>query len=297
MIDNFVDFLEKIIIKLFKLLVKALKNVFKSLLKIVFKLTKKLLINLRNYLSKKLNIPKEKFRDYYNKYILAKFLLFKKNIKLFKHKKLLVRFAIVLLFVSVLMSSYFIGPNVVKHYKSTDNSLSFVEYNTHVDNSNNSQVVQVSNTTQNEPAPAPAPEPAPAPAPEPAPTPVDTSYRWPTESNYYITTYFSRAHDGIDIAGCGWNSNIYAIYSGEVVTSSFTSTNGNYIIIKDDKGVYSMYAHLANKYVWAGQRVEKGHVIGGMGATGFATGTHLHFSTWYGYPYYGGTPFNPYSLY
>ncbi len=58
-----------------------------------------------------------------------------------------------------------------------------------------------------------------------------------------------------------------------------------------------MYAHLANKYVWAGQRVEKGQVIGGMGATGFATGTHLHFSTWYGYPYYGGTAFNPYSIY
>ena len=58
-----------------------------------------------------------------------------------------------------------------------------------------------------------------------------------------------------------------------------------------------MYAHLASRYVMPGQRVQKGTVIGGMGSTGRATGTHLHFSTWYGYPYYGGRAFNPYNLY
>lgn len=51
-------------------------------------------------------------------------------------------------------------------------------------------------------------------------------YRWPTDNNYYISTYFSRSHDGIDIAGISYGANIYSIYDGEVVTSSYSSTNG-----------------------------------------------------------------------
>lgn len=122
-------------------------------------------------------------------------------------------------------------------------------------------------------------------------------YRWPTDSNYYISTYFSRSHDGIDIAGINYGANIYSIYDGEVVTSSYSSTNGNYIVIKDTKGVYSMYAHLSRRNVNQGEHVDKGKIIGQAGSTGNSTGVHLHFSTWHGYPYNGGTSFNPYDLY
>ena len=122
-------------------------------------------------------------------------------------------------------------------------------------------------------------------------------YRWPVDGNYYISTYFSRSHDGIDIAGISYGANIYSIYDGEVVTSSYSSTNGNYIVIKDTKGVYSLYAHLSKRNVNQGNTVSKGQIIGQAGSTGNSTGVHLHFSTWHGYPYNGGTSFNPYDLY
>lgn len=304
MLDNFIDGLEKLVISLFKFFFRYFKIFVNWFLKHLLRFLKYSFEKTKSYLSNKISIPKERFRNYYDKYLLPKVNLLKKfynkfifnnfkklknRFRFLKNRKLVFRVCTTFVFIMVLIASYFVGPRVYNHYQASNNSLSFVEYNTHVENNNintsNSNVVQVNNQVE-QPAPEPEPEPV-----------VDTSYRWPTEDGYYITTYFSGAHDGIDIAGCGWNSNIYAIYSGEVVTSSYTSTNGNYIIIKDDKGVYSMYAHLANKYVWAGQRVERGQVIGGMGSTGFSTGTHLHFSTWHGYPYYGGYAFNPYTIY
>ena len=60
-----------------------------------------------------------------------------------------------------------------------------------------------------------------------------------------------------------------------------------------------MYAHLCNgcRYVNVGDRVRKGQVIGGMGQTGFATGVHLHFGVWTGYPYRGGKALNAMAFY
>lgn len=124
-----------------------------------------------------------------------------------------------------------------------------------------------------------------------------TGYAFPTVSGYYISQgYRGTSHDGIDIAGCPYNSNIFAVNDGQVVTVSRKWDNGLYIVIIHDNGYYTMYAHLANAYVSVGQRVSKGQVIGGMGRSGLATGTHLHFSLWNAYPYRGSS-LNPFSLY
>ena len=124
-----------------------------------------------------------------------------------------------------------------------------------------------------------------------------TGYSFPTVSGYYISQgYRGTSHDGIDIAGCPYNSNIFAVNDGQVVTVSRKWDNGLYIVIRHDNGYYTMYAHLANAYVSVGQRVSKGQVIGGMGRSGLATGTHLHFSLWNAYPYRGSS-LNPFSLY
>jgi murein DD-endopeptidase MepM/ murein hydrolase activator NlpD len=106
-------------------------------------------------------------------------------------------------------------------------------------------------------------------------------------------------HDGTDIAGCGYGSNIFAAESGEVVTVSYKYDNGQYITIRHDNGYYTMYAHLCSgcTYVKVGDRVQRGQPIGGMGQTGFATGVHLHYAIWTGPPYAGGTALNAMNFY
>lgn len=68
-------------------------------------------------------------------------------------------------------------------------------------------------------------------------------------------------------------------------------------MLKQDNGYYSLYCHLSDKKVNEGDRVNKGQVIGTMGRTGLATGVHLHFSIWSGYPYQHSKSINPLNFY
>lgn len=127
------------------------------------------------------------------------------------------------------------------------------------------------------------------------------SWVWPSSTPYTITSYFAwrwgKHHDGIDIAGSGYGSPIKAANNGLVVQSGYTSVNGNYIIIAHQNGYYTIYAHMSARYKQVGDVVMAGDKIGGMGRTGFATGVHLHFGVYNGYPYRGGVAINPLNLY
>jgi murein DD-endopeptidase MepM/ murein hydrolase activator NlpD len=53
---------------------------------------------------------------------------------------------------------------------------------------------------------------------------------------------------------------------------------GRWVLIKHDNGLATLSGHLSLIKVVAGQRVERGELIGYAGQTGYATGPHLHFT-------------------
>lgn len=134
-----------------------------------------------------------------------------------------------------------------------------------------------------------------------------TVWAWPTNSGFYISSSFEwrinpingkrELHDALDIAGTGYGSPIYAANNGVVVKASYSDVNGNYVIINHNNGYYSYYGHMSRRLVQEGQTVARGEEIGKVGDTGWATGPHVHFGIFYGYPYYGGTPLNPWTFY
>ena len=133
-------------------------------------------------------------------------------------------------------------------------------------------------------------------------TVVDTKgeWGWPATCSSISSPFGYRwgiLHDAVDIAGCGRGSNIFATMDGVVVKVAYKYDNGKYIIIQHNNGYYTLFAHLDGFAVAEGTSVKKGQVIGFMGDTGWATGVHVHYAIWYGYPYYGGKVYNPMLFY
>lgn len=64
---------------------------------------------------------------------------------------------------------------------------------------------------------------------------------------------------------------------GRVVFAAPLPIRGNSVIIDHGLGVLSGYHHLSEIAVAVGQQVNAGDVIGRVGATGLATGPHLHW--------------------
>lgn len=126
-------------------------------------------------------------------------------------------------------------------------------------------------------------------------------WHWPTAPNYIITSNYAwrwgKFHKGLDIAGTGYGSPIYAANNGVVEKAVYNhSVNGNYIYINHNNGYYSEYAHMADLKVKEGQTVESGQLIGTMGESGYAFGVHLHFGIFIGHPNHGNA-INPLQFY
>lgn len=85
-----------------------------------------------------------------------------------------------------------------------------------------------------------------------------------------------KLHGGVDFAAPS-GSPIYAANSGVVVASQRMRGYGNVVIIDHGGGITTTYAHCSRIFVARGAKVGRGQRIASVGATGLATGPHLHF--------------------
>jgi murein DD-endopeptidase MepM/ murein hydrolase activator NlpD len=70
---------------------------------------------------------------------------------------------------------------------------------------------------------------------------------------------------------------VRAIADGVIVLAAEQFFGGKSVVIDHGGAVFSLYYHLQHFAVEEGRRVSRGETIGAVGATGRATGPHLHF--------------------
>ncbi len=133
-----------------------------------------------------------------------------------------------------------------------------------------------------------------------------SNWAWPSESGYTNTDGWGwrihpitgeRAfHYGIDIAGTGYNSDVYSANNGTIIIATKRYDFGNYIVIDHNNGYYTLYGHMNSfaKGIKVGSTVAKGQLIGYVGSTGYSTGPHIHFEVWKGCHY---CRISPWSIY
>lgn len=85
-----------------------------------------------------------------------------------------------------------------------------------------------------------------------------------------------RAHRGVDYAA-PQGTPVRAVGEGIVEFVGWQNGYGNVVQLEHGNNKSTLYAHLSHVDVHRGQRVEQGQRIGAVGATGWATGPHLHF--------------------
>jgi murein DD-endopeptidase MepM/ murein hydrolase activator NlpD len=85
-----------------------------------------------------------------------------------------------------------------------------------------------------------------------------------------------RAHLGVDY-GAPTGTQVRAVSDGSVEFAGWQNGYGNVVQLRHANERTTLYAHLSRIDVRKGQSVEQGQTIGAVGATGWATGPHLHF--------------------
>jgi murein DD-endopeptidase MepM/ murein hydrolase activator NlpD len=83
-------------------------------------------------------------------------------------------------------------------------------------------------------------------------------------------------HAGIDIAVPTGTTTVAAA-GGKVIVAGYEGDCGNMVAIDHGGGLSTIYCHFSQVFVAVGQEVQRGQAIGAAGATGDATGPHVHF--------------------
>src|SRR5262249_34300144 len=85
-------------------------------------------------------------------------------------------------------------------------------------------------------------------------------------------------HPGLDISA-DYGLPVHATADGIVASARPSGNSGNMITLEHGFGIVTRYGHLSRFAVVAGQRVQRGDVIGYVGSTGRSTSPHLHYET------------------
>lgn len=127
--------------------------------------------------------------------------------------------------------------------------------------------------------------------------PIQPPYNMVTDLTYaYASTQNGKRdpHHGVEFQN-DFGTPVHAAGDGEVVFadvdktvkfSPWTNFYGNVVLIRHTNEMYTLYAHLSTIAVQAGAQVKAGEVIGQVGQTGGATGSHLHFEVRTGSDYF-----------
>lgn len=98
-------------------------------------------------------------------------------------------------------------------------------------------------------------------------------------SNYGYRASFGRMHKGLDIK-VYIGDTIVSAFDGKVRVVSYEAKGyGNYVVIRHENGLETIYGHLSKHLCKTGDVVKAGQPIGLGGNTGRSTGSHLHFET------------------
>jgi len=120
--------------------------------------------------------------------------------------------------------------------------------------------------------------------------PVQGSVTGRFGSRRIINGQTKRPHSGEDIAA-PQGTPVHAMNTGTVAATMDHFFSGKGVVIDHGLGLFSMYFHLSAIDVQPGQTVNKGEPVGKVGATGRATGPHLHWGI-----RLNGARVNPYAL-
>jgi murein DD-endopeptidase MepM/ murein hydrolase activator NlpD len=161
------------------------------------------------------------------------------------------------------------------------------------------QAASASITVRVKPTPKPAPAPAPAATPSPSPAPSGSGVfpvRGPvTWGDGFGVNRGDHLHNGQDLAAAS-GTPLVTPRRGTVVATGFGSGSGYYVVVKDsDRDVSYVFFHLlaGSTVVSKDQALAAGQRVGSVGATGDATGPHLHFEVWLGAWWGGGHSVDP----
>ena len=84
-------------------------------------------------------------------------------------------------------------------------------------------------------------------------------------------------HAGVDLRPRNGDDIVKAVKAGTVISAGFHADLGNAVTVRHERGIETLYGHMAKIFVKEGDIVDVGTPIGVVGNTGHSTGKHLHF--------------------